>query len=77
MQPDEKNAAYQGEIDNLNQKIAFLEQKLKELESKKDIPKPPWDVHKKSCQKCGINLEGTMGYVCSDKDCPTFPSVRC
>ena len=30
---DEKVAMLQGEIDNLNQKIAFLEERLKELES--------------------------------------------
>lgn len=75
---DEKNAMLQGEIDNLNQKVAFLEAKLKELESNKDIPKGPWDVvgpglvRKTSCTKCGLTLKGTMGYVCTDKDCPTF-----
>jgi hypothetical protein len=25
----------------------------------------------KSCSKCGINLEGIMGYVCYDMKCPT------
>jgi len=26
----------------------------------------------RSCSKCGITLEGVMGYVCSDQACPTF-----
>ena len=26
----------------------------------------------RSCSKCGINLEGVMGYVCTDQSCPTF-----
>ena len=80
---DEKVAMLQGEIDNLNQKVALLEAKLKELQSNRDIPKPAWDVispgllRKKSCQKCGLNLEGTTGYVCTDVDCPTFLISRC
>ena len=41
---DEKVAMLQGEIDNLNQKIAFLEEKLKELESNRQIPSDPFDV---------------------------------
>ena len=44
MDNSEKMAMLQGEIDNLNQKIAFLEAKLKELESNRDIPKAPFDV---------------------------------
>ena len=41
---DEKVAMMQGEIDNLNQKVAFLEAKLKELESNRDVPRPAWTV---------------------------------
>ena len=41
---DEKVAMLQGEIDNLNQKVAFLEAKLKELQSNRDIPKPAWTI---------------------------------
>ena len=26
----------------------------------------------KSCSKCGLKLEGVMGYVCNDVKCPTF-----
>ena len=29
----------------------------------------------RSCSKCGITLEGVMGYVCSDQACPTFRHV--
>ena len=74
---DEKVAMLHGEIDNLNQKVAFLEAKLKELQLNRHIPSAPWDVRKKYCQKCQLNLEGTMGYVCTDKDCPTFLIPRC
>lgn len=28
-----------------------------------------------NCSKCGINLTGVMGYVCSDMNCPTFRNV--
>lgn len=35
---DEKVAMLQGEIDNLNQKVAFLEAKLKELQENRSIP---------------------------------------
>lgn len=30
-----------------------------------------------SCTKCGMSLEGVMGYVCNDRDCPTFMKVTC
>ena len=32
------------------------------------IPVPFYS--KPTCQKCGINLEGVMGYVCPHSDCP-------
>ena len=41
---DEKAAMLQGEIDNLNAKVAFLEAKLKELESNRDVPRPAWTI---------------------------------
>jgi len=31
----------------------------------------------RSCSKCGISLEGVMGYVCGDINCPTFMKVTC
>ena len=31
----------------------------------------------RSCSRCGINLTGVMGYVCSDQHCPTFMKVTC
>lgn len=81
---DEKNAMMQGEIDNLNQKVAFLEQKLKDLQENRNIPRNPWDVvgpglydQKKQCQKCGLRLDGPIGYVCTQPECPTFFTVTC
>lgn len=39
------------------------------------VPPPftpnPWP-NVKSCSKCGLSLEGVMGYVCNDMKCPTF-----
>jgi hypothetical protein len=36
----------------------------------------PWPVVR-NCSKCGINLDGVMGYVCGDTNCPTFMKVTC
>ena len=44
MDAQEKMIALQAENDNLQQKIAFLEQKLKDLEENRNIPVPPWDA---------------------------------
>ena len=44
MDTNEAMAMKQGEIDNLHQKIAFLESKLKELESNRSIPRQSWHV---------------------------------
>jgi hypothetical protein len=41
-------------------------------------PKAPVFVQpKRTCPRCSINLEGVMGYVCSDQHCPTFMKVTC
>ena len=34
-------------------------------------PAPLWPGIR-SCSKCGISLDGVMGYVCADQQCPTF-----
>lgn len=36
----------------------------------------PWPGVR-NCSKCGINLDGVMGYVCNDQHCPTFMKVTC
>lgn len=28
-----------------------------------------------SCSKCGLKLDGVMGYVCNDQYCPTFARI--
>ena len=43
---EEKLAMMQGEMDNLRQKVAFLEQKLKELQENRNIPRNPFDIPK-------------------------------
>lgn len=84
---EEKLAMMQGEMDNLRQKVAFLEQKLKELQENRDIPRNPFDIPKvgspgdcmpypprfeikKECPKCGLKLDGPIGYYCPNNPCP-------
>ena len=46
----------------------------------KHDPSAPWPsvpTIGKSCPKCGISLDGVMGYVCGDTNCPTFLKVTC
>jgi hypothetical protein len=41
---------------------------------------PVWPgptLSKKTCSKCGMSLDGVMGYVCGDNNCPTFLKVTC
>lgn len=33
---------------------------------------PFFPKHQYSCSKCGLLLDGVMGYVCPDVKCPTF-----
>ena len=46
-------------------------------QSEKFVPSPniptPWTnpVDYKSCSKCGLKLDGVMGYVCTQPHCPT------
>lgn len=42
---EEKIAMMQGEIDNLNAKVAFLESLLKQLQDNRTVPTQPWDVN--------------------------------
>lgn len=42
------------------------------------VPTPPYvqpTAPPTSCQRCGIKLGGAMGYVCTDKYCPTFMQI--
>lgn len=42
-----------------------------EARRQKEIVSNPFDQNKDKCPKCGINLEGAMGYVCGSVNCPT------
>ncbi len=39
------------------------------------FPTNPWpsspNTFSNTCKECGLKLEGTMGYVCSNPKCPT------
>lgn len=37
----------------------------------------PDSTFNRTCRKCGITVEGAMGYVCPDDKCPTFARVTC
>ena len=39
-------------------------------------PSPYFEL-KETCPKCGIKINGVMGYVCSSPNCPTYPQVTC
>ncbi len=36
------------------------------------IPATPPSVSKSTCSRCGLELSGVMGYVCTNTQCPTF-----
>lgn len=71
-------------IRNLEKRVALLEERLAILDEKKwDLTKqspwtqPTWTEPQK-CQKCGIQMDGVMGYVCSDPLCPSgFGPITC
>lgn len=60
------------ECENLDLEV---DKRLNEWQKKYFIPNPnplapsPWDT--KSCYKCGLKLEGVMGYCCPNAQCPT------
>jgi hypothetical protein len=42
------------------------------------VPLRDWGYHQKmTCNLCGIDLSQSMGYVCNNMNCPTFPRVTC
>jgi len=43
----------------------------------KDLYTYPKSDMPTKCSRCGINLTGVMGFVCSDAQCPTFPRITC
>ncbi|MBT6470562.1 MAG: hypothetical protein HOK52_04810 [Candidatus Marinimicrobia bacterium] len=71
--------------DQQAKRIAELEARLEELENK-NIPlyyptPPPGQVHKEGtnptfksappvCNQCGMEFNGTTGYVCTNMNCP-------
>lgn len=74
---EDKNAEKLDKIQNdLNWIIRYL---LARDQPYKYDPSAPWPTTypKQSCPKCGISLDGVMGYVCGDTRCPTFMKVTC
>ena len=64
--------------------LAGLEEGKKELKISKDLEKylqkpltfPQYDP-RETCPKCGVKINGAMGYVCSSINCPTFYQATC
>ena len=64
-------------MNNHEERIKALEEKVKYLESKQRMP---WDTlptdYYKGCRVCGIGKDGgVVGYVCYRSDCPTQITV--
>lgn len=64
-------------MNNHEERIKALEEKVKYLESKQRMP---WDTlptdYYKGCRVCGIGKDGgVVGYVCYRSDCPTRITV--
>lgn len=90
---DERIAMLEGKLYDLQHRIALLEDENKRLRRAKygpiinepyQIPKP-WTPKsspqhpefKKECPKCGIKIDGLMGYSCPDSECPIFFQPKC
>lgn len=65
---EEQLAFSQREIDRLQ--IELVNERLVVPTTGKPFRIPNWAAPN-SCSKCGLKLEGIMGYVCSNKDCPS------
>lgn len=91
MNKEERNRAIeqiQQDIETIKRDISWIIQHL--LNQNKPIQPPPYIPNSptipnwpsvpsigKNCPKCGISLDGVMGYVCGDTNCPTFLKVTC
>jgi hypothetical protein len=46
--------------------------KIEEGEFPFDVSKQPkWTASDKRCEKCGLEMKGPMGYVCTNYPCPS------
>lgn len=67
------NKDIEDKLDALEKKVASLEERVRNAE--KFVPGGYWNVPQwavpTACSKCGLKIEGTMGYVCNRNDCPT------
>ena len=71
----------------MTEPITFFDvlRRLEEIERAlgiKPTPTPPLlppqvPLTTATCSRCGLKLDGVMGYVCPQIDCPTFLNARC
>lgn len=63
----------------LEGRVSLLEAQLNAMKPMPAYPSYPAPTYPsiplRSCAKCGMNLDGVMGYVCNDSYCPSFPKV--
>jgi hypothetical protein len=55
----------------------FNEGKKQEAPYVPYVPQKPQLNKISHCPKCGMRLEGVMGFVCASPDCPTFLNISC
>lgn len=74
---DERMAQLECENENLQHRIAVLEDLLKRLEENRSIPQrnswrvPQWSINAcERCPTCKIELNSVMSYSCTHSDCP-------
>lgn len=75
-----KEIELQAEVDNLNHRVAQLEMLVLQLRSTPTQGPtlfPNYPASDKRCSKCGIKMDGPMGYSCPDSECPVFIQVKC
>jgi hypothetical protein len=58
-------------LDDVMREVKALREDVRRLAKQVPTPGLPigWDMNK--CGKCGIVLNGVMGYVCTQQGCPT------
>ena len=86
MNKEERNKAIekiQSDVEDIKRDVALIIQHLQKKDEPNPIPPhvpyPPNDIDPyfgvTRCQKCGMEVKGVMGYVCTDTHCPSGRGV--
>lgn len=78
-----RNQLLEKEVESLKRENTYLKQLIEILTKNVGTSIPPvpmmpaWNEIR-NCSKCGLKLEGVMGYVCPHAECPTgLGGTRC